>query len=92
MSNEELISADMPSNRDQLARLDVNECLSRATVVDQPVDMAALNGIKLTYRRTWSAAIARAKALTDFEYTMETFEQITGSGTIYCVMVITRTM
>ena len=90
MSQEETTVQTMPSNRDQLALLDINQTLSRATLVD-PKNLDQLNEIKLSYRRTFSAAIARAKALTGYEYTMETVETITSSGNIFVVMIITRT-
>lgn len=88
MSQEETTALFMPSNRDQLALLGIDETLTRSTKVDQ---LAILNEIKLAYRRTWSAAIGRAKALTGYEYTMETVETITSSGNIFVVMIITRT-
>lgn len=90
MSQEDSTVQTMPSNRDQLALLDVFETLTRSTLV-APDDVHLLNEIKLAYRRTWSAAIGRAKALTGYEYTMETVETITSSGNIFVVMIITRT-
>ena len=90
MSQDETTVQTMPSNRDQLALLDINQTLSRATLVD-PKNLDQLNEIKLAYRRTWSAAIGRAKALTGYEYTMETVETITSSGNIFVVLIITRT-
>lgn len=88
--NEETINPHMPSNRNQLAALDIGETLARATQV-QPEELDSLNEMKLTYRRTWSSAIARAKALTGYEFLMETTETITTSGNIFVLMVITRT-
>ncbi len=90
MSQEETTVQVMPSNRDQLARLDVFETLTRSTLVPTE-NIRQLNEIKLAYRRTWSAAIGRAKALTGYEYTMETVETITSSGNIFVVMIISRT-
>ncbi len=90
MSQEETTALFMPSNRDQLALLDVFETLTRSTLVPTE-NIRQLNEIKLAYRRTWSAAIGRAKALTGYEYTMETVETITSSGNIFVVMIITRT-
>ena len=90
MSQEDSTVQTMPSNRDQLALLDIDENLTRSTKVD-PGQLANLNEIKLAYRRTWSAAIGRAKALTDYEYTMETVETITSSGNIFVVLIISRT-
>lgn len=90
MSREETTVQVMPSNRDQLALLDVFETLTRSTLVPTE-NIRQLNEIKLAYRRTWSAAIGRAKALTGYEYTMETVETITSSGNIFVVMIITRT-
>lgn len=90
MSQEETTVQVMPSNRDQLARLDVFGTLTRSTLVPTE-NIRQLNEIKLAYRRTWSAAIGRAKAVTGYEYTMETVETITSSGNIFVVMIITRT-
>lgn len=90
MSQEETTVQTMPSNRDQLAMLDIHETLTRSTLV-APDQMHLLNEIKLSYRRTWSAAIGRAKAITGYEFTMETVETITSSGNIFVVMIITRT-
>lgn len=90
MSQEDSTVQTMPSNRDQLALLDVFETLTRSTLVPTE-NIRHLNEIKLAYRRTWSAAIGRAKALTGYEYTMETVETITSSGNIFVVMIITRT-
>lgn len=90
MTQEETTVQGMPSNRDQLALLDVFETLTRSTLVPTE-NIQQLNEIKLAYRRTWSAAIGRAKALTGYEYTMETVETITSSGNIFVVMIITRT-
>lgn len=90
MSQEDSTVQTMPSNRDQLAMLNTHETLTRSTLVE-PDDMHQLNEIKLAHRRTWSAAIGRAKALTGYEYTMETVETITSSGNIFVVMIITRT-
>lgn len=90
MSQEETTVQVMPSNRDQLSMLNTQETLTRSTLV-APDDMHLLNEIKLAYRRTWSAAIGRAKAVTGYEYTMETVETITSSGNIFVVMIITRT-
>lgn len=90
MTQEETTIQGMPSNRDQLALLDVFETLTRSTLVPTE-NIRQLNEIKLSYRRTFSAAIARAKALTGYEYTMETVETITSSGNIFVVMIITRT-
>lgn len=90
MSQEDSTVQTMPSNRDQLALLDVFETLTRSTLVPTE-NIRQLNEIKLAYRRTWSAAIGRAKALTGYEYTMETVETITSSGNIFVVMIITRT-
>ena len=80
MSQEETTVQVMPSNRDQLALLDVFETLTRSTLVPTE-NIRQLNEIKLAYRRTWSAAIGRAK----------TVETITSSGNIFVVMIITRT-
>lgn len=90
MSQEETTVQTMPSNRDQLAMLDIHETLTRSTLVT-PDHMHQLNDIKLAYRRTWSAAIGRAKAITGYEFTMETVETITSSGNVFVVMIITRT-
>lgn len=90
MSQEETTVQSMPSNRDQLALLDVFETLTRSTLVPTE-NIRQLNEIKLAYRRTWSAAIGRAKTVTGYEYTMETVETITSSGNIFVVMIITRT-
>lgn len=90
MSQEDSTVQTMPSNRDQLALLDVFETLTRSTLVPAE-NIRQLNEIKLAYRRTWSAAIGRAKAVTGYEYTMETVETITSSGNIFVVMIITRT-
>lgn len=90
MSQEETTVQVMPSNRDQLALLGVFETLTRSTLVPTE-NIRQLNEIKLAYRRTWSAAIGRAKALTGYEYTMETVETIASSGNIFVVMIITRT-
>lgn len=87
---EETTNPGMPSSRYQLAALDIGETLARATQV-QPGDLGSLNEIKLAYRRTWSSAIARAKAMTGYEFFMETTETITNSGNIFVLMVITRT-
>lgn len=87
---EETTNPGMPSNRDQLAALDIGETLARATQVP-PKELSTLNEMKLTYRRTWSSAIARAKAMTGYEFFMETTETITNSGNIFVLMVITRT-
>lgn len=88
--NEETTNPGMPSNRDQLAALDIGETLARATQIP-PKQLCTLNETKLAYRRTWSSAIARAKAMTGYEFFMETTETITNSGNIFVLMVITRT-
>lgn len=88
--NEETTNPGMPSNRDQLAALDIGETLARATQVP-PMELSTINEMKLTYRRTWSSAIARAKALTGYEFLMETTETITTGGNIFVLMLITRT-
>lgn len=90
MSQEETTVQTMPSNRDQLAMLNIDETLTRSALV-APDDLHQLNEIKLAYRRTWSAAIGRAKAITGYEFTMETVETITSSGNIFVVLIITRT-